>query len=171
MFKSILLIAFSFVSLLANAQKCKYDLDKTDPFSNKPTQAIYIELDGWKKKMSLIKNGDVYQLGMSFYSAGTMQEIIKKGDTTMLKLSNNEILYFTAIQEFKPFYGTTALSKGHDMAFTTYTATYSATAEQMKKLAENGVLFYRTRLGNLATTGEVKEKVADRIKQGAKCLL
>jgi hypothetical protein len=160
-------ILFLFVSTLhLSAQKCKFDYNKTDPFSGEATKGISFNI---KPKelyfgiMGFSKAGNIYHFELiNTTFQGDLRIIIQKGDQILLKLSNGEMITLISKDEIKP----------NALIFTTqYKGLYDIDAESLQKIAENPPTFIRIHIGSKVYNEEFSSGIGKKIAQAAACIL
>jgi hypothetical protein len=171
------LLSFSSFILLAialQAQKCKFDYDKKDEITGLTTRAIHVRQA--TKGVSLIQKGDIYVLGIAVLTAGSRSETIEIGDSLIVKLENEKILYLFAKEQALPVTGSTRISDGkggytQGPMHTTYTINYSLPKETLKELKVSPIRLCRVVFpGPIDFTLDYRDKAMIRIQNGATCM-
>lgn len=177
-FTKLILLALVFTGTItaANAQKCKFDFDKKDPMSgdrvrrntHKVNYGSAVELaypfyTRGAMAFSFYRNGDDFKLEANGYLPGLKTYTVQTSDQLQIKLGNGEIISVYANNEFKPTVG--------GQGITLYAISYDASQEVFQKIATHGVVLLRVYLGSEMYDVEVKDKMLDKMKAGAACML
>lgn len=169
-----MLVAALFLNFTTvNAQgKCKFRVDKTDPFTGKYVRMTsgFIEnlsILSYKWEMLFQKNGEDYSVGSFFMKGGKLNDNIEKGDSLMIKFADGELLTLHANNQITPRF--TEVSTGKFL--TSYESYYSITIDELKMFTSSMITFVRINTGSKGYQQEVKEKNAVKIKQAASCIL
>lgn len=170
----ITIALFSFFN--SNAQKCKFDYEKEDPFSGKATKgntsAIYpaspVSNEYWY--LGLNRTGDDFYIGMLVQLKGELNTYLEKGDSIMFKLANGAVITCYANDKVSPTTNAAAAG-GQPIITTQYRANYAVTAEELKNFSESMVTFVRMNVGDKVFQVEIKEKHAKKLLDNAACIL
>lgn len=98
-----LIVALSLIAapFLSNAQKCKYDIDKKDAFTNESVQSTTLKIGpkvinskknhevGWT--MTFEKNGNNKFIAFKVIMFGKFDEVVAEGRKLFLRLEDNTI--------------------------------------------------------------------------------
>ena len=165
------LIAFFFLLIagignVAEAQKCKYDLDKTDPMSDERIRRIENKIKSFLK-VSYYRKGDDFRVELYARFAGERNFIVPKGSILKLKLSDGTILELANSKDASPVSYVSS-----NQVMTNYAMSYHISKEQMKQIADHGFKVVNTKLGDNEITYPVeKEKHIERNASNAACML
>ena len=152
------------ISLTINAQKCKFDYEKKDPFTGKLTSGITATLARpWK--IGFNKAGDNYSIGLFTNFAGAKEDIINEGDTLMFALENGNPIILVASDKALP----TSDVIGSQIQ-TWYRPLYIADVEQIRQLSLNKIIAVKIYLGTWYSL-EIPLVNAQKIMQAASCIL
>lgn len=160
------LVAFLAVISMTQAQKCKYDYQKTDEITGKALKGISTELDGdWK--LTLHKEDESYCLELRFEKmAGQLTEELAKGSPLVLKLENGELINLVSKEKVTP-----RAEVAGFVVVIVYYIKYDISAEDVKKMSEQALTFGRIEVQNTTFDISVKKKPATKFKQAAVCIL
>ena len=158
-------------TLQLSAQKCKFNYNKTDPFTGEATKGISFKV---KPKeiaygiMGFNKVGNTYHFELNNLSCwGDLRIIIQKGDPILIKLSNGEMITVTSKDEIRP----TALANVGGGVTSRYTGLYDIDAVSLQKIAENPPTFIRIQIGSKVYNEEFSSGLGKQIAQAAACIL
>lgn len=161
----IVLLLFGMLAEV-QAQKCKFDFDKEDPISGDRVRRNNYKLKKQAFTVSYYRKKDEFKLELSMIFAGARTFSVTTSDQLVLKLSNNETITVYPSKEFAP----TSQATGSGV-YTFYAISYNATQEQYQQISENGVVHVRSNMGGETYDVEVKEKMAEKMKIGAGCMV
>ena len=164
---SIIITALLF-GLLAEvqAQKCKFDFDKEDPISGERVRRNSYKLKKQAFTVSYYRKKDELKLELNMVFAGARTFSVTTSDQLVLKLGNDETITVYPSKEFPP----TSQATGAGV-YTFYAISYNATQEQYQQIAEHGVVHVRSNMGGETYDVEVKEKMTEKMKTGAGCMV
>jgi hypothetical protein len=150
-----ILIAFSSTTLFA--QKCKYDVERKDPFTGKTTQGFGCQLQKtWR--IGLSKTDTVYSIDLLITFPGDVRVGISKGDTLMIALDNDKPLVLLATVDVAPT--SDVVSNGYSAAVLSYcNPFYGVTKDDIVRLSENKVTAVKVYLGNSSYAIDIPEKM------------
>lgn len=164
---------FLFLSISVYAEKkCKFFVDKTDPFTGKHvlmTKNFIFDMTlfSFKWEMLLQKNGEDYSVGSFLMMKGRQNDNIEKGDSIMIKFSDNTVLILHSSSQITPKY----VSISNNEFLSTYESYYPIYIEDFKKFSTTMVTVVRINTGSKGYMHEVKEKDARKIMESAICIL
>lgn len=154
----------------AQAQKCKFDEDKKDPFSGSNHRLVAYKIGpvSWNWKFFLEQNDNKFFISMRMLRGGKMDEIYPVGRKIMLKLQNGKILELTADQDFPPAYAVSS----DGVIWTNYMPKFEVDKDFLTALSESPITDVKVTLGpqNILLP-KVTEKQTERIQESATCLL
>lgn len=163
--RPLLLLALVLGTTGAMAQKCKYDLDKTDPMSEERVRRMEMKLKPYFI-VSYYRKADDFRVELNVRFVGERNFAVNEGAELKLKLKGGDILTFPAAQKATPISGVNGTQIN-----TIYAITYGCTREQMQRLAEEGYTVASAQVGDETLTMEVKEKEVAENAAGAACML
>lgn len=170
---SIFLLIFLISSQLS-AQKCKYQIDETDPFSDQIRREIHkVELITYNKYRDMIveanpemvRLGDEITIRMGYVFQGEQNIRLTKRDKLLLKLENGETLELIPINESNP--ETYVVASG---VKTRFRVSYEIDSATLELLTMHLITHAKINFGNTETTLEVKGKNAEKFKFSVTCI-
>ena len=167
--KLIIVFALFSFPLLSNAQKCKFDEDKNDPFTGTHYRMVSQNIGpaSWGWAISLEENNQNFFMGVRMIRLGKMDDLFLKGEKILLKLSNDKILELIASEDIVPVYGA-----GGGIIFTTYNAKIPITKDFLSELSTAPITDLKVTLcKEEVILPKIVERQTNRIKQAATCLL
>lgn len=162
---AFLLLFLTCFSLQSEAQKCKYDLDKTDPMTDERVRRITYSLKDYFQ-VSFYRKAADYRVELNVRFVGERNFRVLAGETMDLKLVNGTILTLSSAQLANPV--SYAVS---GQVMTVYGISYNITPEQMQQISETGFTVAKVKLGGEELTYETSDKVVLKTAAGAKCML
>jgi len=156
--------------------KCKYDVDKKDPITDKQIRNISISICNslfgnivnWK--LGLEKVGEDYDIAGLIFVNGTVNDFLEKGDSLMIKFSNHELVTLYAKSRITPYKYAEQSANGTQM--TSYNSIcYPITTENFNKFTSSMITYVQMNIGSRAYQSEVKEKIALKIMNSAICIM
>lgn len=167
--KIVLLLTVLFISTVSFAQKCKYFLEKKDPFTGKLTLGMSCELlKTWR--IGLARTDTVYSMDLQVTFPGIMEESISKGDTLMIALENDKPLILFAVDKSSFASNVVGIGNGRSV-ISIYNPFYEISKEDIVRLSQNNIIAVKVYLGPSAYSIDVPEKNAKKITKAASCLL
>jgi len=155
-------------------EKCKYDINKTDPMTGKLNRvintpiklfALFQTVGSWA--IQLERLGDEYSIRNRFALGTNTSESIEKGDSLILKLESGTLITVYAKNRVAP----KILNKPNEDPVIYFESLSPISIENFKLLSTEKVLFVRTNVGPLVFDHEIKDKAAVKLKQAANCIL
>jgi hypothetical protein len=167
--KNILLFAvLCLAEMTAFSQKCKFDFDKVDPFSNEKEQRISYKpsFNGYFS-MAFYHKGNDYRIESYVNMPGKQEFEIPVGHKLEIKLGDGT--HFTLENATKAL---PVAFVGGDQVMTSYSMSYHITKEQYQQIAASGITFMRTWLQDANYYDyEFKKKEPEKTKAAATCIL
>ena len=165
MIRPLLLLALLLSTTGAMAQKCKYDLDKTDPMSGERVRRMEMKHKPYFI-VSYYRKAEDFRVELNVRFVGERNFAVSEGAELKLKLKGGDILTFPAAQQATPISGVNGTQIN-----TIYAITYGCTREQMQRLANEGYTVASAQVGDETLTVEVKEKEMTDTAANAACML
>lgn len=170
--KNILIICSLIILPLASfAQKCKYDVDKADPFTKEMVQSTTFKIGpktingkknmevGWT--MTFEKNGKDKFVGFKVILFGKFDEIVEVGQKVYLRLEDDTILELVVGKQVLPVYMT-------GMAvYTHYNLRLKVEDETIQKLAQSGLTNFKMQMNEREIVAEISK--GDKVMNIAAC--
>lgn len=170
----MLLATISFSSFSGN--KCKFKSDKKDAFTGKSVRYSNV---AFSSSHSMPTTGEItgagFQLGDEggqFYITfeilfcGELDDVIKAGDTTVIKLENGDFIYLTSNKNATP----NSFASG-GVVYTKYTSRFNVENSVMKKISESPITAIRCSIQDRNFTIEPNSGNPQKIMNIASCLL
>ena len=167
----VILCFLIFSPLLSIAQKCKYDIDKADPFTKEMVQSTTFKIGpktingkknmevGWT--MTFEKNGKGKFIGFKVIMFGKFDEVVEVGQKVYLRLEDDTILELVTDKQVIPGY-MTAMA-----VYTHYDLRFKTDDESIQKLAQSGVTNFKMQLNEREIVAEISK--GDKIMKVAAC--
>ncbi len=161
---SILLFSCTIMGISA---QCKFDYDKTDPFTKEKEQRINFKVNAIFG-MALYHKGDQYRIESYINMPGKQSFIVPVGHKLNVKLANGKVLTLLNTAEAAPKVDATQYE-----IYSSYAMSYSITAEQYKEIvAGGGIAFIRTWLQEQNYYDyEFKNKETEKTASAAACIV
>jgi hypothetical protein len=161
-----IIISFLAISSLTQAQKCKYDYQKTDEITGKAVKGISVDLNSdWE--ITLHKEDNSYCLELRFEkAAGQLTEDLEKGSPLVLKLANGDLINLVSKEKITPKAELSGI-----VVVVVYRIKYDISPEDIQKMSEQMLTYGRIEIQNTTFDISVKEKEAAKFKQAAVCIL
>lgn len=168
------LLAFGLLSFASQAQKCKYDFDKTDPFTKESVKSSTFKLgpkviDGRKNyevgwTMTLEKNGKDDYISFKIILFGKFDEGMAKGQKIYLRLENDQMIELVSENDVLPSYMTGVA------VYTHYDLRFKVEAATMHKLSEANITNIKMeRIMDKSLTADIDDGKAKKIMNAAAC--
>jgi hypothetical protein len=154
-------------TLPAMAQRCKYDVNKTDAFTKEQVLSTTLKIGpqtidtrknreaGWT--MTFEKKGKDHFITFKVIMFGKFDDVVQSGQKVYLRLANDSIIEFTAITQVLPAYRTGLA------VYTHYDLKFRTSAADIEALSAAPVTDFKLETG-------VKEIVAELGKKGEKIM-
>gem|GEM_PF-2987279 len=165
----------------AYSQKCKYDFDKTDPFTGESGKGITVKINNWFF-FGFNKIGSNYDLGL--LAALSYTENSMKGDSIILRVVNEQnpngtLLTLYSVADVKPtlqaatkaqyYYSTGSATS---TLYGSYRIKYEITKQQLELLSSGLVTDIRLYIGGKDFyVLDIKKKVSETLRQAVVCIL
>ncbi len=163
--KRLVFVLMILASLTVDAQKCKFDYDKTDAFTGKQTIAKRATI-GKAWKIDFYRSEETFWVGIDIVLAGITEDVINKGDTIMIALEGHEPICLSAIETALPV--ATANEYG---VLSYYQAAYYADLDKITAISQYKTTAIRIFWGRLYKQVTIKPKDAKTITKAATCIL
>lgn len=160
----LIFIIFSFQSSFA--QDCKYDISETDKFSGKSKVGYWYQLG--QEIIYFYKSDGKYSIEMSSYTSGGMQQGIHKGDEGMFRLSDGSFVSFYSNEDVAPVVSVNGAQTNYNSKINCH---FDISDENIAKMAANGPLALKVKLGSKEVVKDFNEKKSGKIKTAIQCLI
>lgn len=142
-------------------KKCKYNFDKEDPITEERVRRNTYQ--GYLSPMSigLYRRADEFKLETNIRFNGIRRFSVTTSDQLVLKVGDESITLYPS-REFEPIYS------GN---ITAYAISYDVDREVFQKISDSGIKIARNNVGGETWDFKVKDKMLEKIKIGANCML
>ncbi|PSK90099.1 hypothetical protein [Taibaiella chishuiensis] len=154
------------------AQKCRYDVDKTDAFSKEQLRSTTLKIGpqtidtrknrevGWT--MTFEQKGGNRFIAFKVIMLGKRDDVVQQGQQAYLRLANDKIIILTAETDVLPSYMTgLAVYTHYDLRFKTDAAAITA-------LSESPATDFKLETGSREIAAELGKK-GEKIMETAAC--
>lgn len=154
------------ITAVKSQEKCKYDIDKKDPFTGKNIRKIQTTIKSspvflWM--LGLEKIGDDYDLAFFLGLRFELVDNLEKGDSVMFKFANDEIVTCYARDQVSP---------GALLSIQTcYDGVYPISVEKLKTFTTSLATNLRVNIGVNVYQIEIDEKTAKKLMKSAVCIM
>jgi hypothetical protein len=151
-----------------NAQNCKFDEEKKDPFSNELIRktAHKIGPATWNWMMTFTQTGNNLGMDLRVVLGGHLQETITKGNILFLKLENGEVLQLLSLEDATPAH---LVATG--TIWTNYFFKYQLNNDVKAKMAQSPITDLKIKIGaNETLLPKITEKQTSRIMNTVSCM-
>ena len=164
------LFTFSLMSigLFSNAQICKYVVNEQDPLTDDIIRTVRTRLTGPTPYyyFSYIRNGSDYKFNVEVGDYGELDSPIPKDSELIMRAGNGEVIRMKAIESSTP-----ELIDDFGSKITRYDITYQMTEQNMKDIAESGIVFIRIQdMKNTFSDQEIPAAVVQISKENGECI-
>jgi hypothetical protein len=167
--KKIIFLLLSLAFTSGQAQKCKYDVDKTDAFSGKKTLGTTAKLPNGALIGFNLSDGKFW-IGMFINFFGEKNEKISHGDSLLFKLGNGEILSFYTNDVYAPTSYVNG-SGAYANVSSYYKPNYDTDSVTIRKMAQYPVTDMKIYMGANNLPVAVDEKYREKVMKAAGCIL
>lgn len=161
-----LLVAFLLIFSVhfSFAQKCVYTVDQKDPSTGVATQKIMVTIKDnfhlWLNRVGVDKS-----LSFEIVFADIKKEVIHKGDSLVLQLSNDDFITLVAAEDATP------AGKADDvMEITNYYPVYNLSAADLNRILAARIVGVKMYFGKDFNVWEFTEKQGKKILEAANCI-
>ncbi|MCI5054526.1 MAG: hypothetical protein MRY83_00315 [Flavobacteriales bacterium] len=168
----ILLGTLVTMGLFSNAQKCKYDIDKTDQFSKESVKAINTILWGNKAlnylAATIYCTDSKYELEVGVVFQGDQNEYMEIDDVMQLALENGESLTLTPEKKIAP-----KSVVGSGQVYSIYVPKFKISRDDLLKLSQSRVTGWRVNLDKNYDFDFTKryKKNCEKFMESTNCML
>ncbi len=164
----LILIALLLASPLLQAQDCKFDEEKKDPFSNELMRktAHKIGPATWNWMLTFTQTGSNLVMDLRVVSGAHLQETVAKGNILLLKLANGEVLQLPSLEDSAPAH---LVASG--VIWTNYFFKYQLTDDVKAKMAQSPITDLKIKIGAIETLlPKITEKQTNKIMNTVGCM-
>lgn len=153
-----------FSANFALAQKCTYTVDQKDPSTGVATQKIMVTIKDnfhlWLNRVGVDKS-----ISFEIVFADIKREIIHKGDTLVLQMSNDDFITLVASEDAHP------AGKADDVVeITNYYPVYKLSPADLNRILAARVTGVKMYFGKEFNVWEFNEKQGKKILEAANCI-
>lgn len=155
-------------SLQGFSQICKYLVNEKDPITDDIIRTVKTRLTGPVPYyfFSYIRNGSDYTFQVEVGDYGEVSEPIAAGSELIMRAGNGAVIRMQSIEKAIP-----EIIDDFGSKITRYDITFSMTEEDMKNIAESGIVFIRIKdMKNTFSDQEIPEAVVQISKENAECI-
>jgi len=166
--KFIWLFCLFIMSFNLNAQICKYVVNDKDPLTDDIIRTVKTRLTGPTPfyYFYYIRNGSDYTFKVDVGDYGELTEVIEKGSELVMRAGNGNVIRMTAIEASKP-----KIIDDFGSKITQYEATFQMTEQDMRDIAESGIVFIRIKaMKNTFSDQVIPEAVVEISKENGACI-
>jgi hypothetical protein len=148
----------------SQAQNCKYDIDKTDPFTGRNIKSITTPfLGSWN--ITFVKDGDDFYAEVYLLLSGQHKDVVSPGDSMLIAMEGTKPVVLYAMESFVPKHEING-----NVVKTWYRVKYSLDMDTLTKLGEGSPIAVRFLLGAAVQETEIPAKNAAKIKKASQCI-
>jgi hypothetical protein len=161
------LFIFCGISLVSNAQKCKYDVDEKDKFTSADRKEK-------KERMSvnvvstLIKNNEDISIQILYGFRLDKNIILNQGDTLMMRFEDGKVLKVNSNSEVIPVTGVGG-SGATSYVFSSYLINYPLSKADIDVMSQSLLTDIKVQIGIEYHQQEVPSKFSKKIQKAAPC--
>jgi hypothetical protein len=167
--KNIVFLSLFLISILnVSAQKCKYDVDKKDPFSGESVKTINTTLIRNGLNWTSSKTGNNYSVELSILFNASSYEIMGIDDTVLVKLKNGDTFTLRPMKEVAP------IKKVFDgRVVSVYVQQFQVEKTVFEKLSKSPIQIVRVQLDKAYDLDftDKKEKNCKELMEASACML
>lgn len=166
--KSLAIISLILVAFSGRAQICKYVVNEKDPLTDDIIRTVKTRLTGPTPfyYFYYIRNGSDYKFQVEVGDYGELSTSIPKGSELVMRAGNGNVIRMTSIDKVDP-----EVINDYGSKITQYKVIYQMTEQDMKDIAESGIVFIRIKdMKNTFSDQEIPEAVVQISKENAECI-
>jgi len=168
----LLLTALS--STQAIAQKCKFDIDKKDDFSNEHVRGAKFKVGDFFYSWWILieQKGTKYYMTVQSATTGKIDDIIPKGSKVMLKLDNGKIKSYILSEDCVPNHNVINTNTANPTITSTWLPKGELSKDDMVALSQSELVVIRMNVGGKDfDSPKPSGKEARKLMQSANCFL
>jgi hypothetical protein len=149
---------------LVQAQKCTFTVDQKDPSTGVATQKIMVTIKDnfhlWFNRVGVDKS-----ISFEIVFADIKKEVIHKGDTLVLQMSNDDFITLVAVEDATP------AGKADDVVeITNYYPIYNLSPADLNRVLAARIVGIKMYFGKEFNVWEFNEKQGKKILEAANCI-
>jgi len=156
------------------AQKCKFDKDEKDKFTNVHIRSSKFQVGGmfYRWFILLEQKGDKYYMTYQIAVNGKVDDPIKKGNKIMMKLEDNSIVELEVDQDYNPQQNVENTGTANPFISSMWLPKGELSKEQMTKLSNSPISAIRINIaGKDLDSPEIAAKQSKKLKETSACML
>lgn len=156
------------------AQKCKFDIDKKDDFSNEHLRISKFKVGDFFYSwwIQIEQKGSKYYMTVQSASTGNVEDIIPKGAKVMLKLDNGRIISYLLSEDCVPKHNVINANTGNPTITSTWLPKGELSKDDMIALSQSELVVIRMNIGGKDfDSPKPSGKEAKKLMQSANCFL
>lgn len=155
-------------------ENCKYNVDKKDPFTDKPVRAIitpikFSVLPTYNWQLFLYKDGDTYHIETSLAFAARVNDFLEVGDSIRFKFESGKIITAYSRDRITPLLMGSEESSSRVTAY--QNVYFPISNEDFAVFSTSPVSFVQMNTGHRVYQEKVNEKNAKKIMNAALCVM
>ncbi|SNT29000.1 hypothetical protein SAMN05421640_3217 [Ekhidna lutea] len=162
------LLLFCLLTFEGSSQICKYVVNEQDPLTDDIIRTVRTRLTGPTPYyyFSYIRNGDDYKFNVEVGDYGELDNTIPQDSELIMRAGNGEVIRMKAIESANP-----EIIDDFGSKITRYEITYQMTEENMRDIADSGIVFIRIQdMKNTFSDQEIPEAVIQISKENGECI-
>ena len=167
--KIIFVFLSTITAFISNAQDCNGIKEKIDKITGKSIRSFTVS--NFTKAFTILRNGDNFEIQLSFVTAGQANQVINKGDSLLMRLQNGKLVYANAREKAVPVSTVSGGYKNSASVQSTYAIFYKISRVQMEELAKSPASAFRMYYGDNYVDFDFNDRKFERIMNAAKCLV
>ena len=170
----VLAMALTVASSAVMAQKCKFDKEEKDKFTNQKVRSSKFKVGGafYSWWILLEEKGDKYFMTYQIAVNGKVDETIKKGSKILMKLEDGNIVELEIDQDYNPTQNVEGAGTGNAFISSMWLPKGELTKEQMQKLSASPIVAIRINIaGKDLDSPDISKKQGNKLRETAACML
>jgi hypothetical protein len=173
-YKLLAFLLFLATTQSAFAQKCKFDTEKKDDFTNENVRSSKFKVGDFFYSWWILieQKGPKYYMTIQSATTGKIDDIIPKGAKVMLKLDNGKIVSYTLSEDCVPNHNVINAGTSNPTITSTWLPKGELSKEDMTALSQAELVVIRMNIGGKDfDSPKPSGKEAKKIMQSAGCFL
>ena len=166
-------ILLSTTSSMLLAQKCKFDKDEQDKFTNQHVRSSKFQVGGmfYRWFILLEEKGNKYYMTYQIAVNGKVDDPIKQGSTILMKLANDSIVKLVVDQDYNPVQSVVNNGDNPFIA-STWLPKGELSKAQMTLLSSSPIVAIRVNVaGKDLDSPDISAKESKKLKETSACML
>ncbi len=169
----IMMVLFTIPNVLL-AQKCKFDKETTDKFTNEHIRASKFQVGGafYRWFILMEQKGDKCFMTYQISVHGKVDDPITKDSKILMKLEDNSIVELVVDQDYNPQQNVENTGTANPFISSMWLPKGELSKDQMKSLSSSTITAIRVKIaGKDLDSPEISAKQAKKLKETAACML